>query len=470
MSPLCFVLMPFGSKHDPAGGPDIDFNRVYETAIEPGITDAGLEPVRADNEVTGGIIHKPMFERLLLCDFAVADLTTANANVFYELGVRHAARPSTTLPIFAAGQRIPFDVQLVRALQYKLGADNQFRQDEANELRTRLAARLRELRAVADESAAPDSPLLQLLQGYSVPDLAHLRTDLVEKQLVESAANRRRIAEARATKPLDLAAKALATLEASLGELRDVETGVVVDLYLSYRAVGAYDEMLSLYDRMPKTLRSAVLVREQRAFALNRKAAKTAPPGRELLRAEAERILTELVDQHGANAETCGLLGRIHKDRWDETRAQSPDEAAAWLERAIAEYTRGFSADWRDCYPGINAATLLELEGSEKSLADKARILPVVRFAAEQRVTGRPGDYWDHATLLEAAVLANDWLAASKHIGRALAAVRQYWEPETTSRNLGMLEQVRRDRGQDVARLAALRAQLDAKTAQLRGA
>ena len=28
MSPLCFVLMPFGSKHDPAGGPDIDFDRV----------------------------------------------------------------------------------------------------------------------------------------------------------------------------------------------------------------------------------------------------------------------------------------------------------------------------------------------------------------------------------------------------------------------------------------------------------
>ena len=49
--------------------------------------DAGLEPLRADEEQAGGISHKPMFERLVLCDYAVADLTAANANVFYELGV-----------------------------------------------------------------------------------------------------------------------------------------------------------------------------------------------------------------------------------------------------------------------------------------------------------------------------------------------------------------------------------------------
>ena len=81
MKPLCFVLMPFGTKPDPTGGKDIDFNRVYRVAIKPAIIDAGMEPIRADEEKTGGIIHGPMFERLLLCDFAIADLTTANANV-----------------------------------------------------------------------------------------------------------------------------------------------------------------------------------------------------------------------------------------------------------------------------------------------------------------------------------------------------------------------------------------------------
>jgi hypothetical protein len=35
--PLCFVLMPFKFKPDPSGGPDIDFDRIYTTAIHPGI-------------------------------------------------------------------------------------------------------------------------------------------------------------------------------------------------------------------------------------------------------------------------------------------------------------------------------------------------------------------------------------------------------------------------------------------------
>ncbi|MDH3530674.1 MAG: DUF4071 domain-containing protein, partial [Acidobacteriota bacterium] len=83
--PLCFILMPFGQKRD-ASGRTIDFDRVYEDLIKPSIEDAGMEPIRADEEQTGGIIHKPMYERLVLCEFAVADLTTANANVFYELG------------------------------------------------------------------------------------------------------------------------------------------------------------------------------------------------------------------------------------------------------------------------------------------------------------------------------------------------------------------------------------------------
>src|SRR5207237_1246710 len=80
--PLCFVLMPFGRKPTNAGA-TVDFDAVYQDLIAPGIDAAGLDPIRADQELTGGIIHTPMFERLILCEFAVADLTTANANVFY---------------------------------------------------------------------------------------------------------------------------------------------------------------------------------------------------------------------------------------------------------------------------------------------------------------------------------------------------------------------------------------------------
>ena len=161
--PLCFVLMPFGSKPDPTGRPNIDFNRVYEKAIRLAIEAAGMVPIHADEEKTGGIIHKPMFERLLLCEYAVADLTTANANVFYELGVRHTARPRTTQPIYAKHQPIPFDVNYLRALGYDLGEKNEFGDKEASALLEALAKRLKDLRQVAAGAGEPDSPIFQLL-------------------------------------------------------------------------------------------------------------------------------------------------------------------------------------------------------------------------------------------------------------------------------------------------------------------
>src|SRR5262245_24689045 len=118
-SPLCFILMPFGQKPD-ATGKMVDFDAVFADLIRPAVEAAHMTPLRADEEMSGGIIHKPMFERLMLCEFAVADLTTANANVFYELGVRHASRPWSTVLLFAEGGRLPFDVAPLRALPYRL--------------------------------------------------------------------------------------------------------------------------------------------------------------------------------------------------------------------------------------------------------------------------------------------------------------------------------------------------------------
>jgi tetratricopeptide (TPR) repeat protein len=435
--PLCFVLMPFGTKKDPSGGPDIDFDRIYEAAIRPGIEAAGMEPIRADEERTGGIIHQAMFERLLLCDYAVADLTTANANVFYELGVRHAARPSTTLAIFASHQRPAFDVNYLRALPYEMAEGNRFGPEQAVRLRDSLAERLRQLRSVAHEQSSPDSPIFQLLTDYKAPDIARLKTDVFRDRVQYAAGMKRKLADARARNDAD----ALAALEQSLAEskggLGDTEAGVLVDLFLSYRAVQAWDLMIQLYERLPAVLRRSVTVREQLAFALNRARR----------RREAIEILEDVVKEQGPSSETNGLMGRVYKDLWAEASEAGSAQAAGFLDRAIASYVRGFEADWRDAYPGINAATLLDIKGSEKSLKQKSDILPVVRFAVAQRLKSPSADYWDHATMLEIAVLDQDEEAAREHLGAALAAVRESWEPLTTANNLALIRDARRKRG-----------------------
>ena len=177
--PLCFVLMPFGKKQD-ASGATVDFDAVYQKLIAPAIEDSGLEPLRADEEMTGGIIHKPMFERLILCPYAVADLTTANANVFYELGVRHAIRPYSTVPVFARGMRLPFDVAPIRALPYDVSKRGLPLKIE--DTRKALAELLRDAR-----QEKTDSPVFQLVEDLPAPQIGHAKTDVFRDKVTYSA-------------------------------------------------------------------------------------------------------------------------------------------------------------------------------------------------------------------------------------------------------------------------------------------
>lgn len=428
--------MPFGKKPDLAGSM-IDFDKVYNDLIAPAITAAQLDPLRADEEQAGGIIHKPMFERLILCEFAVADLTTANANVFYELGVRHATRPYSTVLIFSGASRLPFDVAPLRALPYTIGPDGS--PVDISETRRALTERL----LAAKESRDKDSPVYQLVEGF--PDIQRLKTDVFRDRVKYAETMKQKLAAAR-KKDRD----AVHAVELDLGTIADQEAAVVVDLFLSYRAVKAWSDMGALVDKMTPPLAGTVMVREQLALALNR-----AGRGE-----EAEAILLDLVQKRGPSSETYGILGRVYKDRW-EMAATSGETvlARALLDKAIGAYLKGFEADWRDAYPGVNAVTLMEL----KDPPDPRRleIIPVVRYAVERRIANGKPDYWDFATLVELAVLANDKERAVSALGDALASVREVWEPETTARNLRLIREARQRRGEKPTWTLEIEGELD---------
>jgi hypothetical protein len=423
---LCFVLMPFGKKPD-VSGMLIDFDAVYQELIAPAIKQADLDPLRADEEMTGGIIHKPMFERLMLCPYAVADLSTANANVFYELGVRHAARPFSTVLIFGEGGRLPFDVTPLRALPYRLTPSG--RPADTASTETALAVRLKEAR----ENAA-DSPVFQLVDGIQPPDISHIKTDVFRERMQYSADVKERLATARMQ-----GIEMVRAIEKELTSIADAESGVVIDLFLSYRAVKAWDDMVALAKKMSAPLAAAVMVQEQLALALNR-----AGRGE-----SAERILLDLIGRRGPSSETCGILGRVYKDRWEAAlRNGETLLARGLLEKAIAAYLCGFETDWRDAYPGINAVTLMELR--EPPDHRRETILPVVTYSMQRRIaTGKP-DYWDYAALLELAVLAKDEQRAAEAAAETLAAVREGWEAESTARNLHLISEARERRRESV--------------------
>jgi hypothetical protein len=464
---LCFVLMPFGAKPDPAGGPDIGFDRIYEVAIKPGITDAGMLPVRADEEKLGGIIHKAMFERLLVCDFAVADLTTGNPNVMYELGVRHAARPRTTLTVFAESSPLPFDVKLLRTQPYALGAGNSFPGEEADRLRLAVTRHLGELRELADLDEVKDSPLFQLVTGWRPAPLPHDQTEAFQVQVADLERVKQRVrlirTGAQHGKPAPGAAAELADIRSKALDAGSGDPGVLAELVLTYRALGDWSGMIGVFEALPKSLQSQVPIRQQAAFAYNRRAEST---GSEADRNQALHILLDLEAEQGPSSETSGLLGRVYKTQWLAARkAHDMTDARRFLAQAVQAYVRGFETDWRDIYPGINAVTLLDVQGGTTALAKKDRLLPVVRFAAEQRLTSPAPDYWDHATVLELAVLAGDPNAALEALDAALAASAEPWQPRSTADNLRIIRDAHVERGEAVGWIDTLIEALDPRPA-----
>jgi len=72
------------------------------------------------------------------------------------------------------------------------------------------------------------------------------------------------------------------------------------------------------------------------------------------------------------------------------------------------------------------------------------------------RIAQGTPDYWDLATLLELAILQGDPASARGYADRALAAVRESWEPETTAKNLTYILDARSDRGAEVDWLQAI--------------
>jgi tetratricopeptide (TPR) repeat protein len=454
---LCFVDMPFGQKPDLKSGVVVDFDQIYNEAIKPAIEESGLEALRGDEERTGGIIHGAMFARLLLAEFVVADLTLANANVFYELGIRHAAKPFTTVPIFANVSALPFDVALVRAVAYQL-KKGKLTKAAAQKLKSQLAGRLHE---AINGVATNDSPLFQLIPKFPGIDLPVEVTETFKDRIKEAEEFREMLSSARA-QPLREEREALLKIRRDLGDLKTVQRSVLIELMSSFRDAEAFEELVELYNSFPGPLKEYVIAKQQFALALNR---RNQSDDRE----RALRILDELLKNRGPDSETLGVKGRIHKDIYKEAAQAGRITAAAALDDAIDAYTKGFEADPRDYYPGVNAINLLIQKGDAEALKKVERLLPLVSFAVERRGGASSGDYWDLATDLELACIGEDWATANRILPKAILAATDSFKTATTLGNLRLLKQARERAGREVAELDGILDELSARDIEFRG-
>ncbi|MCG5292497.1 hypothetical protein L7842_013530 [Providencia rettgeri] len=110
----CFVIMPIAEHPDYEKG---HFKRVYDYLIKPACEAAGYEAIRADDSKASHMIMFDILKKIVECDMAICDLTTKNANVFYELGLRQAFNKKTIL-ITDGKEKAPFDIAGFRYVEY----------------------------------------------------------------------------------------------------------------------------------------------------------------------------------------------------------------------------------------------------------------------------------------------------------------------------------------------------------------
>ncbi len=141
--PYCFVIMPYGKNQD-ANGIEIDYDDVYhfiiKEVVEDRLRDLALGCLRCDDIQSPGWVHRDMLTHIAQADVAIVDLSTLNANVFYELGVRHTLRRGVTVLIQKKGTPRIFNLSGFRVIDYDidLGSANRAKEAMAQAIRNGL--------------------------------------------------------------------------------------------------------------------------------------------------------------------------------------------------------------------------------------------------------------------------------------------------------------------------------------------
>jgi tetratricopeptide (TPR) repeat protein len=336
-SKLCFVVMGFGKKTDYETGRTLDLNATYNEIIKPAATAAKLRCVRADEVTHSGSIDLPMFEMLLRADLVIADISTGNANALYELGVRHALRPFSTIIMKESQGKLYFDLNHINTFMYDhLGED--IGASEARRAQSELKLLIETILA----QPRPDSPVYTFIPKLRQPMLSNAQFEELVQRTEENEEHLSGLIESG---------------EAALHE--DRFTDAVRDFTAAVRFKPGDPYLL-----------------QQLSLATY----KSKEPSPVAALVNALKTISELNPRTSNDPETLGIAGAIHKRLWKSTA--DPAE----LDLAIEYYGRGFEIR-KDYYNGENFALCLTYRGAlEKNKDERSYFQIGARKAREQIV------------------------------------------------------------------------------------
>jgi Tetratricopeptide Repeats-Sensor len=423
MVAFCFMVMPFGRKPtgaEPGKGPaEIDFNALWDKAYFPLLGELGYQPVRADQE-TGSLIINQMLERLYFSDLVLADLTIPNGNVYYEIGVRHAARSSGCVLLAAHWSKQLFDVAQMRPVRYPLPKGD-IDEASAQAIREAIQPHIGRMRAGR-------SPVYELLPGYP-GDVDENRASGVRDQFEMLSVFQ---AEMRALRDLPPAMRRAETAAVVAKYARgpapaSVSVGLLRLLVSGVTGTPGWQEILEYIAGVDPEVAQEPYVREQRALALGK-------VGRDR---EAITELEALIDVAGDSSERRGLLGGRYKDlmraAWKDGRQS---DALYFRDKAIENYERGMMLDLNDFYPSSNLPRLYRARAGKGDGARAQTVLHVVSAACQRALERGTSDEWVRPTLLGVAFDLGDLDKAEEIATQVEREGADAWKLDTMLRDL----------------------------------
>ena len=302
--------MGFGKKTDPSTGKTLDLDKTYKNIIQPAVLLSEFECVRADEIQDSGIIDRSMYALLIQSDLVIADISTFNPNAIYELGIRHAVKPFSTIVIKEREGRVPFDLDHTRTFKYThLGED--IGSDEAERCVKVLSTLINSI----TKNQQADSPLYEFFNSIEPPKLP------------------------------DGEFKSIIT------ELADKEKHIfaIVEKAKSLMEESDFSNAYKYWEKASKIIESETFFIQQKSLCRY----KSKEPSEQLALLDALNIIEDLLPS--IDPETLGIIGAIYK------RLYLINNDVEFLNRAIESYRKGWNIN-ENYYTGENYAFCLNLK------------------------------------------------------------------------------------------------------------
>ena len=352
-----FIVRPFGNrlvlkKIKNSADTEVvnfDFDKVEKELIKPAMAACGLSGGTTGEVFAAGNIMEDMFSELLLADIVIADITIHNANVFYELGIRHSLRDKRTILIKGSGfDETPFDIIGYRYTAYS--------KDSPAEALAALITSMKET-IDGDRKDSPVFNILPLLKSQDPERFLAIPEDFVKevRMATDSKFEGRLALLAYETEGFSWKFPALRYIGETLYKLKAFSSAKSIWEKIEQNKPGdsdANDRLATIYQRLADL-----------ELATN-------TGGADALLFKSDLAIETLLKDPNLNdtkkAETFALKARNSKTRWiNSWKDLEGDQlikvamSSSHLTEAFKFYEKGFYQNLDHFYSGLNALALL---------------------------------------------------------------------------------------------------------------